>query len=154
MDLSLSARFSAALNASFGTAVGMDILGFAARMMGETATANADYALEAAGSGSAERNDDLAAILGKALADNVFFLDMGLSVDLDAEATKITDEAVLWLVGVRIVTEGDRHALTAMGDFATTAGEARAVDADSYVLQNDEQLSQIFIQLGDGKLGA
>lgn len=223
MDLSLSARLSAALNANFGTAVGIDILGFAAGLMGEAAAATADNVLEARRDlEAAESGDDLATTLGKALADNVFFLDMGLSVDIDAEATNITGEADLGLAGVRvgvddpsanfmkldtqfdmtvigtdadamfnervsltniidaflytnaagqsdllgglnrlvgrtdlqggIVTDGEGHALTASGAYAATAGEVRNVDADTYVLQSDEQLSQMFIQLGDVKL--
>ncbi|WP_298500107.1 calcium-binding protein, partial [uncultured Maritimibacter sp.] len=223
MDLSLSARLSAALTANFGTAVGIDILGFAAGLMDEALAESPDNAVEARRDlEAAETGDSLAKTLGKALSDNVFFLDMGLSVDIQAQASDITGTADLGLAGVRIgvddasanfmtldtqfdmtvigtdadalfnervsltniidaflhtdpdgksdmlgglnrlvgrtdlqggiVTDGAGHALTADDGFAEAVGDVRRVDADSYVLQQDEVLSQMFIQLGDVKL--
>ncbi|MBV7407345.1 calcium-binding protein, partial [Maritimibacter sp. DP1N21-5] len=102
-DLSLSARLSAAMTATFGTSVGIDILGFAAGLLDKAAAESPENALAARREiEAAEDETTLAKTLGKALSDNVFFLDMGLSVDISAEATNITGSADLGIAGLRV----------------------------------------------------
>ena len=89
-NLSLSAALFANINASFSSAVGIDIVGFGKDLIG-------------GGSGNAlEEKSSFSGTLADALQDNVFLTDMALSAQMTGGASSIAGTADLGLVSIAI----------------------------------------------------
>ena len=91
--LSLNAQISAQLNAAFSAAIGIDLVGFGADLIGSTDT-----------NPLAQRGTDEGRVTS-ALLDNVFLSDLALKANVEATANNITGSANVGLLSVSIGAE-------------------------------------------------
>lgn len=145
-NLSLEARLAIALNAKFDAAIGIDLLGFAADLIGASddnilaakAAAKADAAADA--DATIDPDDTALDVMLDAVLDNVIFTDLALTVNVAATVTGFTGLADLGLMALQI--GGD----TANLNFITLAAQMDVTlvgrnDTDGFV--NDVSLRNL-----------
>ncbi len=101
--LSLSAQLEASLKASLGTAVGIDLVGFGAKLLADALSDDAPADPDAAPApGSAFEVEASESVLKAAVLDNVFITDIGLQANAFIKANEIRGSASVGLLGVDI----------------------------------------------------
>ncbi|RRH73849.1 calcium-binding protein [Falsigemmobacter faecalis] len=133
-NLSLSARLSAALSAEFSLGVGIDVVGFARSLMGESQAGNA---LEARRNLDAETSGLQS--VGQAMLDSIFFNKFALEAEIAAFGDQIKGFANLGLMDLSIGLDDPSQnflAINTQFDFTLVGGSAAAGFSDRVSLQN------------------